>query len=128
MTFADADQASVVEAAERRRLQALVEGNIEEGATLHAEEFQLINPRGESLSKSDYLGGISSGDIRYLRWVPEGIHVEVIGDAALVRYRSLIEIVVRGVRSPAQRYWHTDVYRRKGGSWQVIWSQATLIQ
>ncbi len=122
------DAAKDVEATERRRLRALVAGDIGEAERLHAEDFQLINPYGVPLSKSEYLGGIASGNIRYFRWEPEEIAVKVIGNAALVRYRSHVEIAVGGERSPPQRLWHTDAYRRQNGLWQVVWSHATIIQ
>jgi len=46
-------------------------------------------------------------------------------DAAVIRYRSVIEGVVGGRPIPRGRYWHTDAYERRGGRWQVVWSQAT---
>ena len=41
---------------------------------------------------------------------------------------SQLEIVVQGNHIPRQRYWHTDLYERREGRWQVVWSQATGIQ
>ena len=69
-------------ATERERLRALVSGDVARAAQLHADEFQLINPLGGALSKDEYLGGISSGQIQYLQWEPEAIAVRVYGDAA----------------------------------------------
>jgi ketosteroid isomerase-like protein len=110
---------------ERDRLQALVNGDVERAAQLHTDDFQLINPLGGALSKEQYLGGISSGQIHYLYWEPETIAVRVYGDAAVIRYRSELEIVVQGRHIPRQWYWHTDVYERQGRSWRVVWSHAT---
>jgi len=92
---------------------------------LHADEFQLINPLGGALSKDQYLGGISAGQIHYLYWEPEAIAVRVYGDAAVMRYQAELEIVVQGRHIPRQWYWHTDLYERNGGQWQVVWSHAT---
>jgi hypothetical protein len=33
-----------------------------------------------------------------------------------------------GQRTPLRSFWHTDVYEKRNGRWQVVWSQATLIQ
>ena len=122
----DGSEVERLRAMERERLQALVSGDIARAAQLHAEDFQLINPLGGALSKDQYLGGISSGQIRYVHWEPETIAVRVYGDAAMMRYQSELEIVVQGRHIPRQRYWHTDLYERHGSQWQVVWSHATV--
>ena len=118
-------EVEVLRSTERERLRALVSGDVEQAAQLHADDFQLINPLGGALSKDQYLGGISSGQIRYLYWEPEAIAVRVYGGAAVIRYQSELEIVVQGRHIPRQRYWHTDLYERHGSQWQVVWSHAT---
>lgn len=120
-------ESDVIRATERERLRALVAGDAAAARLFHADDFQLINPLGESISKEQYLGGIESGQIDYLVWEPESsIDVRVQGDAAVIRYRSKLEIVVQGEKVPLQRYWHTDTYEKRDGRWQVVWSQATL--
>lgn len=121
-------EADLIRATERERLRALVEANMEVARQLHADDFQLINPRGGSLSKEQYLGGIASGQLDYLVWEPESIEVRLYGEAAVIRYQSQLEIVVQGQKVPRQRYWHTDTYEKRNGRWQVVWSQATGIQ
>ena len=117
--------AEVLRSTERERLRALVTGDVERAGKLHTEDFQLINPLGGALSKAEYLGGISSGQIHYLYWEPEAIAVRIYGDGAVIRYRSQLEIVVQGRHIPRQRYWHTDLYERHGAQWRVVWSHAT---
>ncbi len=117
--------AELLRSTERERLRALVTGDVERADQLHADDFQLINPLGGALSKEQYLGGISSGQIHYLYWEPESIAVRLFGDVAAIRYRSQLEIVVQGHHIPRQRYWHTDLYERHGVQWQVVWSHAT---
>jgi hypothetical protein len=115
----------VLRSTERERLRALVSGDVERAKQLHTEDFQLINPLGGALSKEQYLGGIASGQIRYLYWEPGPIAVRLYGDVAVLRYRSQLEIVVRGRHIQRQQYWHTDLYERHGAQWQVVWSHAT---
>jgi len=117
--------AELLRSTERERLRALVSGDVERAKQLHTEDFQLINPLGGALSKEQYLGGIGSGQIRYLYWEPESIAVRLYGDVAALRYRSQLEIVVQGRHIPRQRYWHTDLYERHGAQWQAVWSHAT---
>src|SRR6476661_1549678 len=117
--------AELLRSTERERLRALVTGDVERAKQLHTEDFQLINPLGGALSKEQYLGGIGSGQIRYLYWEPDSIAVRLYGDVAVLRYRSQLEIVVQGRHIPRQWYWHTDLYERHGAQWQVVWSHAT---
>jgi hypothetical protein len=95
---------------------------------LHADDFQLINPFGGLFSKEQYLGGIASGEIDYRVWEPESIEVRFYSSAAVIRYRSELEIIVRAQRIPRRQYWHTDVYEKRDGQWQVVWSHATEVK
>jgi hypothetical protein len=122
------EEADLVRATERERLRVLVDGDVQRAGQLHAEDFQLITPSGEPLSKDEHLHGIASGGMKYLRWEPESIAVRLTGDSAVIRYRSVIEMVVDGRRLPPRTYWHTDSYERQNGQWRVVWSHATEIR
>lgn len=127
ITDSDQNAADAIRQLERERLRALVEADVPRARELHASEFQLVNPRGETLTKDEYIGGIESGRLDYLLWEPiSEIAVRMHGDAAVIRYRSRLEIVVDGQRVPEAQYWHTDSYEKLSGQWQVVWSQATL--
>jgi hypothetical protein len=119
---AEADQ---IRAIEHKRLRAMVEANMEVARQLHADDFQLITPTGDPLSREQYLGAVASGEIDYLVWKPDAIGVRLSGEMAVIRYSSQIEIVVGGQRIPLGQYWHTDYYERRNGQWQAVWSQAT---
>jgi hypothetical protein len=110
---------------ERGRLRALVNADLAFADQVHAEDFQLITPGGDSLSKEDYLESIASGEVDYLVWEPEEIVSLVHEDSACVRYRSTIKIVVGGQESGPERKRHTDFYEKRAGRWHVVWSQAT---
>ena len=121
----DQSEAEGLRVTERERLRALVAADLARASQLHADDFQLINPLGGVLSKQQYLGGIGSGQLKYLFWEPGSIAVRVYGDSAAIRYPSELEVVVQGRHIPRQRYWHTDLYERRDGQWQVVWSHAT---
>lgn len=112
---------------ERLRLRALVDADVSLADQLHADDFQLVTPSGDTYTKSEYLRDIASGEVDYLLWEPLDVDVRVRGDAGCVRYHSILEIVVAGRKIGPSRYWHTDYYERRDGNWQVIWSQATGI-
>ena len=124
-TDSDQTQAEAIRSTERTRLRALVDGDIETARPLHADDFQLITPLGDSLTKEQYLGAIDSGIVDYLVWDPETIEVRLYGSTAVIRYQAQIEVITQGQKTSLRRYWHTDLYEQREGQWQVVWSQAT---
>jgi hypothetical protein len=112
---------------ERSRLRALVAGDIAMARPLHADDFQLITPIGMALSREDYLGAITAGQIKYLAWEPGDIAVRLHRSAALIRYRARLEVIFGGHPVPSGEYWHSDAYEHRDGRWMVVWSQATAI-
>jgi hypothetical protein len=124
--FVTREEHALVEV-ERRRLCALVDADLVTAEELHADDFQLITPRGFPYSKREYLDAVRSGLIDYLVWDPEQIDARVHGDAGCLRYAATINMRFDGTETGPRRYWHTDYYERRDGCWHVIWSQATEI-
>lgn len=114
---------------ERDRLRNLVTFDMAASLARHADDFQLINPMGLALTRDDYLGALEAGTLIYHVFEPvSGIEVRTCGDnGAAVRYRSHIDVEFEGQRSHSRLYWHTDLYERRDGEWQVVWSQATAV-
>ena len=115
---------------EAARLRALVERDMDVARRLHADDYELITPRGARMSKAQYLGAIESGDLSYevFKAVSEVDVLHGDHDWAALRYQSDIR-----VGSPDGNFssicWHTDCYRRtEEDGWQVVWSQATAIE
>lgn len=112
---------------ERRRLRTLVAADITTAARLHAADYQLIPPGGEPVSRDEYLGMIERGEFVYDVFEPASeIAVRVWGDVVAVRYRARIEARWSAGRDRGL-FWHTDIYERRDGNWQAVWSQATRI-
>ena len=124
------DEADQLRAIERARLRSLVEGDLPTARRLHADDFELINPVGGTLSKEKYLADIASGALDYLEWEPEEIRVKLYGESALIRYKAHLKISVNGnpSRQGTVTFWHTDLYEKRKGEWQIVWSHATQIQ
>lgn len=110
-------------------MHALVEVRVADADALHAPDFQLVNPSGEVWPREKHLGGIADGNVNYRRFDPvSDIEVIVDGDLAILRYRSVIDISIRGQEGGMLECWHLDCYRRTdNGHWRVRWSQATSI-
>jgi hypothetical protein len=93
------EDAALLRETERERLRALVTADVERAARLHTADFQLINPLGGALTKEQYLGGISSGQIRYLYWEPEAFAVRLCGAALRRRSGDPIPVTTRDCRA-----------------------------
>jgi hypothetical protein len=101
---------------------------MERAAELHADDFQLATPSGRALSKGEYLEKVRTRDIAYVLCEAGEIVVRRYGDVAVLRYPADIALTVDGARTSRRRFWHTDLYERRDGRWQVVWSQATEIR
>ncbi len=122
-------EADEIRRIERNRVRALVDAKMDVLRPLHADDYQLINPFGGSLTKDEYLGAIGSGELDYLLWEPEDeIAVRVHDQTATVRYRTRLQARTKEKQFPLMRLWHTDLYEKREGRWQVVWSQATEIK
>jgi phage baseplate assembly protein W len=123
----DRTSADLIRETEHQRLKALVTAEIELANSLHSDDYQLITPNGQTISKQDYIGGIASGDLVYHVFEPASdIAVRLYGNAAAVRYQARIEIRFSDQRDSGV-FWHTDIYEKRDGRWQAVWSQATRI-
>jgi ketosteroid isomerase-like protein len=120
-------KADKLRAIERERLRALVNADIPTANRLHADDFELIYPQGGTLTKEQYLQRIASGDLNYLEWEPEEIRVRMYGNSAVIRYKANLRVSVKGSPGRAVRFWHTDLYEKRKGQWQIVWSHATQI-
>jgi hypothetical protein len=114
-----AADAAAVRSTEQQRLRALLDHDVETASMLHADDFELINPLGETSSKEAYID--SGAAFAYTVWKPiSPMRVRVHGDSAVLRYESELEL--HGSRG---NYWHTDYYEKRNGQWQIVWSQTT---
>jgi hypothetical protein len=120
-------KADQLRAIERQRLRALVDADMTTASCLHADDFQLINPRGGTLSKEQYLRDVASGDLNYLEWEPGEIRVRLYGKSAVIRYQARLRVSVKGSPGRPVTFWHTDLYEKRNGQWQIVWAHATQI-
>jgi ketosteroid isomerase-like protein len=122
------DRADQLRAIERARLRSLVDADMATARRLHADDFELINPVGGTLSKEQYLRRIASGELDYLEWEPVEILVKLYGDSAVIRYQAHLRVSVKGSAGRPVTFWHTDLYEKRNGQWQIVWAHATQVQ
>jgi hypothetical protein len=111
---------------EKQRLKSLVDADIVTARRLHADDFQLISPDGSDFSKQQYLSIIESGKLDYKVWEPGEITVRLYGNVAVIRYKDLKwDVFFEGEHLKYTASWHTNLYEKRQGQWQVVWSQAS---
>jgi hypothetical protein len=110
---------------ELERLRSLVEPDVDVARRLHARDYELVPPGGGSITGAEYLGSIERGEFVYDVFEPASeIRCRIYSDAAVLRYRARIQCHGEGWQDEGI-FWHIDLYDRRDGKWQAVWSQAT---
>jgi hypothetical protein len=123
-----AGEKEALRATEHERLRALREADMAVAERLHADDYQLIPPTGATWSKREYLDAIASREFTYQVFEPiSPIAVRVSDQMAAVRYRARFEVRGASGSTDSGVFWHTDIYEKRDGRWQAVWSQATRI-
>ena len=118
--------ADQVRTAEQTLLRAVVDGNTHTAGALLAPDLQLIDPIGTAETRADDLADIGGG-IDFVTIKPiEPISVRVHGDSAVARLKLKFKVVAFG-QTVKHDGWTTDLWERRGGRWQLVWSQTTAV-
>jgi hypothetical protein len=115
-------------AIEHERLRSLVDADMPTARRLHSDDFQLINPDGGTMSKELYLGRVADGSLDYIQWEPEEIRVKLYGSSAVIRYKAHLKVSINGSAGRDVYFWHTDLYEKQNGQWQIVWAHATMVK
>jgi hypothetical protein len=110
------DKAEQLRGIERARLRALVDADIPTASRLHADDFELIDPRGGTHSKEQYLRSIASGDLNYLEWEPGEIRVRQYGKSAVLPLSSALESFHQGERRTCSYFLAHGLLRKAEGA------------
>ena len=122
----DADVAEQLSSIEERMAAAWVAGDRSLHERVLADDWSVIDATGRVLSKAEMLEEAFSGDREITSGKIDEISVRPFGDLAVVTGRTRIAGRLRGAdMEVALRF--TDVFARRGGDWQVVASQATLL-
>ena len=121
-------QAERLRQVEQKRLQALVDADVDVAGALIADDFEGINPIGETLTRAVLLGAVGSGAIDFLSdELTSPIRVRRHGNSAVLRYRHTIDIQVADIGHLTHPAWTTALYERRRGSWRIVWEQTGAI-
>jgi hypothetical protein len=122
----NASDIEILKNLELTRLKSLVDANIEVARPLHADDFQLITPNGSEVDKQQYLGQIESGILDYKIWDADTICVRMYHNAAVLRYSDKdFQVFMDGKLATSGVLKHTNLYEKRNGQWQIVWSHAS---
>jgi uncharacterized protein (TIGR02246 family) len=115
-----------IRALEERRFAAMLNRNTEALATILADDLTYTHSSGQLETKAQFLESIRSGALQYSAILPEALLVRTYGDTAVVTGQGTFKVRMQGEdRSLQLRF--TDVYVRRGGSWQMVAWQSTRL-
>jgi len=121
---ASAASADDIEQLEQKRSQAIVDGDMGTLDVMYASEFFYNRAGGDSMSKAEYFGFLTSGDIKVRRVVREDVAIQVYGDTAVVSGVQHIDVNLKGKDTKVNlRYLH--VWVNGAGGWKLVARQAT---
>ena len=118
--------ADQVRTAEQTLLRAEVDADTHTAAALLAPDLQLIDPTGGAGTRADDLANVGGG-VDFVTIKPiEPISVRVHGDSAVARLKLTFKVVAYG-QTVQHDGWTTDLWERRDGRWQLVWSQTTAV-
>jgi ketosteroid isomerase-like protein len=109
----------------------LIKGWLDQDRTaidnLLSEDWAVIDPSGRLLSKAEVLEEMVSGARQIESGLIDQLRIRLFGDIAVITGRTSVTGTYQGSRSTVKLRF-TDVCERRNTAWQVVASQATLLQ
>ncbi len=94
---------------------------------LLSEDWAVIDPTGRLLTKAQVLEEMATGTREIESGVIDDLRIRLLGHVAVVTGRTSVTGTCEGSRSTVKLRF-TDVCERGASGWQVVASQATLLQ
>ena len=108
-------------------LAALLKRDVAGFARVFADDAVLITPDGSTQTKSQLVADVKSGDLVVESSEISDMKVRAYGDSAVVTYVTSDKGKYKGQDISGRFRW-TDVFVRRGGTWQIVSGQGTPIQ
>ncbi len=84
------------------------------------------NQTGKSMTRAEFLSGLSSGEDKVSSMNNHDVHVRIVGDLAIVQGMDTEESTHKGASTSGTYSW-MDVFQKRGGKWVAIASQNTPV-
>jgi uncharacterized protein (TIGR02246 family) len=103
--------------------RALVAADGAELSRIYSDDYVQYDEAGQSSTKQDLIGKLTSGVIRYVSMVSTGRRIRMLRDDFAIVHGSEVDMVEEaGARVPI-RYVYMDVVMKREGRWQIVGSQ-----
>lgn len=114
-------------AIEKERNRAIISGDAVALERMTSDDYTFITLRGELRTKREIVQGFKSGSFHYESREISDLSVRVYGNTAIVTGRSNQKGTENG-KDYSGDYRFTRVYVKRGGRWETVALQTTLIQ
>jgi ketosteroid isomerase-like protein len=106
--------------------EATVKGDVQALERLYADEYLAIDPAGATFTKAQDIANVKSGNFKLETFKLDELKVRLHGEVAVVTGRNTIKATYMG-KDISGAYRFTDVFVKRGGRWQVLTTQGTLV-
>lgn len=111
---------------DRKRMQAMAAKDIATLEALLADDLIYTHSSARLDTKKSLIGGMTSGSTVYTSVEPSEVKAQDLGDTVVLTGIAQIKVVSGGTPN-AFGVRFTDVYTRRGGSWQMVTWQSTRL-
>ncbi len=111
---------------ETHRFEAIVRGDVAALEDILSDDLSYTHTSGVFETKTDFIGKLKSGELRYESFTPEDMRVRVYGTTAVVTGVAGAKVQVKGEHL-SFRLRFTDVYVKQGVHWRMVAWQATRL-
>jgi ketosteroid isomerase-like protein len=118
-----ADKAQITEL-EKQSASALVSSDFQALGSIMAEEWVLVGPAGEVLSRQQIFGQLRSGDLKFSSYELGQMDIRIFGDTAVVIGHGNPRGVWHGEKFEEKEVF-SDTFVRVGGKWRCVLSHSS---
>jgi ketosteroid isomerase-like protein len=103
--------------------RALVAADRNELSRIYADDYVQYDEAGQTSTKQDLIGKLTSGAIRYVSMVSTGRRIRLLREDIAIVHGSEVDMVEQGGERVPIRYVYMDVVMKRYGQWQIVGSQ-----
>ncbi len=103
--------------------RALVAADAAELSRIFADDYVQYDEAGQTSTKQDLIGKLSSGVIRYVSMVSTGRRIRMLREDFAIVHGSEVDMVEQSGERVPIRYVYMDVVMKREGQWQIVGSQ-----
>ena len=113
---------------EAKRFRAMQDVDMATLESILSDDLVYTHSNGLRQTKSEFLGMLGSGDLKYQSIKMDETRVHVYGETAVIAGRATVEVKARG-EIQNMKLTYLDVYVKQEGRWQMVaWQSARVAQ